>query len=817
MLRNLIIITLRNIKRQKGFSVLHVLGLSLGITCCLIVGLYAINEFGYDKFHTKAERIYRINQTFIWGDDDALFGSTGPAVAQAISAEVPEFEIVTRIHQPGSFLVSNETEFGNRVFDETSILAVDDSFFDVFTFPLVSGNPDYALSNPQSLVITERMAQKYFGDQQAFGQSLVLGEGENRKSYQITGVAKNLPSNSHITFDFLISMNSIPRVARASDSWIWTTFVTFGLLRPDANPALVAEKVAAVPGKYLEAFLQKYRGMSYEEFLASGDEWNLYMQPLLDIHLKSTHVYSRLNDINDIKMVYTLMLVAGFILILSLINFVNLSTARATARAKEVGVRKVIGSGKSLLIYQFLMESVMYAVVAACFALLLTELLLPLINPILNEELSLTTFINPLEVLGLFLGVLFIGVLGGVYPAFFLSSFRPIEALRKRGTSYLQGSALRNSLVTIQFAISIALLSCTLIIQDQVSFWNNLDLGFERENRIVISNAQRLGTNQDVFMNMLLANPAVSGVTESSDAPPQIFDSDGFGRKGSSHMNIDIHYVTADENFLEVFGLELVTGEYFRKGQKDSSLMIANRQLIKSFDLGSPEEAIGKQISYYENDFKIIGVIDDFQTLSDVPYPLGIFHENAPLWSNKNRQIIIAFNQSMSGNELASFIDGTRQQWASLAFGTPLIYSFLDEEYLRLFDSAITFGTILRGLTLLAVIIACLGLIGLVAYAIEKRNKEIGIRKVLGASATNIWLLLSGGFARFLIIGFSVAAPISWYMMSDWLEQYPVRKEISFVVILGSGILMMCIAAITMSFQTLRASQMNPVEYLSEE
>ncbi|MEQ8546780.1 MAG: ABC transporter permease [Cyclobacteriaceae bacterium] len=819
MLRNLFIVTLRNLKRQKFFAVLNTLGLSLGIGSCLIIGLYVHHELTYDQFHEKIDRIYRINQTFIWGDDDALFGSTGPAVRGAIEREVPEFETLTRVHPTGDLLVSNMKDGELIVFEETKILAVDENFFEVFSFPLTRGNNQKALVNPNGIVITEETALKYFETTDVVGRQLEIGEADNRKNYQITGVAKNVPLNSHIEFDFLLSMTSFPNVKKRDDSWMWTTFVTFGTIREDANVEEVAQKVAAVPGKYLEAFLQKYRGISYEEFLASGEEWDLYIQPMSDIHLRSTHVYSRLNQVGDITNIYILMIIGGLILGLSLINYINLATARSTTRAKEVGIRKVIGSGKYQLMGQFLAESMVYVFIAAIISFFLVEFVLPVINQATEQSLSIAPLFSPVVLLVIVFGLVLVGLCSGLYPAFYLSAFRPSQVLKGNLTNGLKNGGTRNALVTVQFIISITMITCTLVMQDQVTHWRQIDLGFEKENKLIIKNAQRLGTSTEAFKQEILADARVKGVTITSDTPPIVFDFDNFNKKGEEDKSLNVNYLTADEEFLDIYGLQLIQGRNFDNGRNEKSNIIVNEYLTKAFGFDNPVDAINERIGYGgDTEFEIIGIIKDFNSsLSHTKYPFAVFPHNAPIFRNTETSLTLNLHENMSPKEVKSLITSVNATWNSLNAKAPFDYTFADQDYLQFFDQTIKMGEILNGLAILAVFIACLGLIGLITFVIEKRNKEIGIRKVLGASVAHIWILLSGSFGKLLVLGFLIAAPLSWYLMNEWLQNFELRISISLITIGAAGFIMLVMAVATISVQTIKATMINPVDYLKDE
>lgn len=820
MISTLFTTAIRSIKRQKFFAFIHVIGLSLGLMVCIMIALYTSNEMSYDQFHSNADRIYRINETFIWGDDDALFGSTGPAVMHALKEEIPEFEKLTRVHPVGPMVVSKPSSNQQIIFEEEGVLAVDETFLEIFTFPLSQGDENTALSLPNSIILTEEMASKYFQKEDPLGKYLEVGEGSEKKSYKITGVAENVPTNSHIEFDFLISMTSLPQVANRRDSWMWTMFVTFGMLREDANPQAVADKVAAVPGKYLEAFLQKYRGVSYKEFIESGEEWDLYIQPLLDIHLRSTNVYSRLNQIGNIQNIYILWGIGGLILILSLINFVNLSTAKSSSRAKEVGIRKVIGSGRSNLIYQFLSESLIYVIASVLIGFFLTELLLPAFNTIAETELDTRTLINPVAIAIILLSTIVIGVLGGTYPAFYLSSFQPAKVLKGKLSLGVKDGKIRNVLVTAQFAISITMIACTLIVKDQVSYWINYDLGFDKENKVIIEHLNRLGnqSQMETYRNELLSNPKVEHVSIVSDTPPMIYDFDNFERRGSKNYNLSVNYLTADESFIPSFDIQVLEGRGLEKGFFDSTNIVVNEYFVQAFGFESNQHAIGQDIQYHTVNFKIVGVVNDFNTsLSEVKYPVAIMDHNSPIFRNPQTKLVIDMHESMSSDEIQGLLKSAEVKWQDFTARSPFTYTFVDQEYAEIFTQTIKFGKLLTGFSMLAVVIACLGLFGLVAYVIEKRIKEIGVRKILGATATNIWMMLSGEFGKLMLIGFIIAAPLSWYMMNQWIQNYELRTSISFITIGLSGIIMIVVAILTTSFQTLKASKVNPVDQLKEE
>jgi putative ABC transport system permease protein len=818
MLRNLVVVAFRNLFRHKFFSILNLLGLSIGFGACLVIWMYVTHEKSYDSFHVNADRIYRINQTFIWGDDDALFSSTGPAVRQAIAEEVPEFEQLTRIHTPGSSIITTSNESNDLiVFDEENILAADENFFEIFSFELLQGNPTTALAEPNSIVITETTASKFFEEENVIGNELMYGEDIDRKTLKVTGVVKDIPINSHIQFDYLISMSTYPRVKQAHDSWMWTTFVTFGLLRPDADPELVAAKVAELPGKYLEAFLQKYRGISYEEFLESGETWDLYIEPLQAVHLSAGEVYSRLNQTNNKQIIYILLFVGALISSLSLINYINLSTAKATTRAKEVGVRKVIGSSKTQLIRQFLFESFLYVMLASAMALLLVESSLPMINDATGLSLSLAASLQPQNWISFAVILLGVSMISSLYPAWILSSFSPSSVLKTSSAQLAGGNGLRNALVAIQFSISILMIASTLIISDQVNYLKNLDLGFDRNNQLIVRNAQRLNHNLEPFAEELRSYAHVDHVSISSDTPPLIFDFDNFYRDDEENINLAVNYMTADEHFLDAYDLKLTHGRNLSREFNDSLNIVVNHQFLQSFQLGSPEEAMQEKVKYNQTAFNIVGVIDDFETsLSNQTYPTAILDPKAPIFRNPKTHITVKVSDNVSGDQMKTIVATIQGLWNKNQ-QLPFDYTFADLEYNEMFQENIQFGKLMGSLAVLSIVIACLGLIGLVAFVLEKRKKEIGIRKVLGASIHQIWLMLSRSFGWLMLIGLIVGGSISWVIMQNWLAEFAVRKDITIWPVIYSGVIMLGIALAAVSMQIINAARVNPVDYLHEE
>ena len=594
MFRNLIKVALRNIKKEKFFSLLNISGLAVGTVCILFIVLYIDEERSYDQFHEHADRIYRINQTFIWGDDDNLFSSTGPGVAEAVRTEIPEFEEVTRVMAPFSREISYEKRVPYVIFEQEDILSVDDNFLKVFTFPLVQGDEQTALAEPYSIALTETTAERYFGDEPALGEILWLGQGEERQPYTVTAIFQDVPTNSHIDFDALISMNSVPRVERDSWSWIWTTFVTFGLLDEKADPQEIqlAERLSETPRKHAGVSLQRLQSISFEEWEAQGKEWKLYHQPLLDVHLYSSNVYNRLNEVGDIMMVYIFASIGFLIFVMCLINFINLTTARSFGRAKEIGIRKVVGSTKRGLMFQFLAESVLISGFSIVLGAFLLEVLMPVFNTLSGKEIVFDILNRPVLLAVLCISPVLVGTLAGLYPAFFMTAFPTIRSLKNKISDGKGGSLFRNGLVVVQFAVSIIFIASTIIVFNQLQYQRNLHLGFDRSNKLIIEQVDRLGNSVEAFKAEVQKISSVKGASVSDATPPYIYNFDNFSLKGSDQSEFPLNYILSDEDFTDIYGLQLLAGRAFGEEFNERNRGLVNESMVRYLGFEEADEII---------------------------------------------------------------------------------------------------------------------------------------------------------------------------------------------------------------------------------
>ncbi|MBO3700410.1 ABC transporter permease [Roseivirga sp. E12] len=833
MLINMLTIAWRSATRHKQFTLLNILGLSIGITASLLIGLYVLEEMSYDNFHTKGDRIYRINQSMIWGDWKDEFGSTGPNLAVALRSDVPEFEEVTRLRSPGRQLVSYQADEGKLVsFRERGILIAEQNFFNIFSLPLLEGSVDQALLTPLSVVITEKMALKYFGDEEPIGKTLKIDEerGEVR-SFIVTAVMANMPTNSHIQFDMLTSMSSYPNIKRREYQWMWTQFGTYGLVLPDTDIESLEAKIQAIPPKWAGV---RALGKTFDEFV-EGKEWSLFMQPIRDVYMQSASSGNRFGPSGDRVYVQIFGAVGLLILLLSSINFMNLSTARSANRAKEVGIRKTLGSPKRALIRQFMFESIMFVLVSTIIALVATEVSLSAFNTLANTSLSLySKLVNPsfIALLGGF--ILFLGIATGSYPAFYLSSFNPIEVLKGKLSTGFKGKSVRNGLVVFQFTITIALIICALFVQKQLDYASNENLGFDSDNILQIHNIELLNSNnQETFQTLLKSNTAFEEIGLSDAVPPNIWGEDNYRpADDTENKGINLNRLRASEEYLNMLDLEFSTGRSFDKTlETDKYKIILNETAVRDFGWGIKENytedsPIGKQITFVDNNevilFEVIGVVKDFN-FNSVKYEIGpllIVHEdNDLMWESGRDFISIRLNKDFvqKTSDLSALLKDVESKLSDINPGVPFEYSLMDQNFEAQFRTEQQMGQVLNVFTVMALSIACLGLFGLAAFSAEQRKKELGVRKILGASVYRLMYVFTAEFTVLVFIALLIASPLAYLFVKDWLTNFAYTTPITPVVFIGAAIGSLGLAWITIGLQSLRAANTNPVEVLRDE
>ncbi|MEM6735802.1 MAG: ABC transporter permease, partial [Bacteroidota bacterium] len=575
------VLFLRNFRRNRLFSFVNVLGLTAGFFTSILIYLYVQSELSYDKFHEKGERIYRVNQTFIWGDDNPnQFSSTGPGVGYSISEEIPEVDQVVRILTANDALpITLYLDGKEKFFNDEEVFAVDSNFFEVFSFSLTAGNIKTALKEPRSVILKYEAAIKFFGSTDVIGKLMTMDNGE---TFKVTGVLSRINQNSYLDdFDLLISMNSIPRVSRSGWNWIWTMFETYILIREDAIFENLEEKIAALPKKHAKESLEAM-GYTYEEYVAAGKEWNLFLQPFTEIRLHSAHVYNRLSEAGDVKVVLALIGSAVFLLILSCINFINLSTAKFTSMAKDVALRKVLGGTKSTFIKRFFGESLAYCLISAMVAFLLLHYTIPLINQSLDTSFSFSN-VDPL-ILGSFVAILIsvTSVISGFYPFLFFNAFKPTSAMKGEFKTGNRGIGLRNGMLVVQYALSFILIVATFTIYHQLNYFRNADVGFEKENILIVENVDWTGS-QEEFTDEIAKIKGVAGTSLSDSSPRYISNGAQFIPYEPDAGSIPLNFAVADENYLDLLRMELVLGRYFDKSySSDSAAVLINETAART-------------------------------------------------------------------------------------------------------------------------------------------------------------------------------------------------------------------------------------------
>jgi putative ABC transport system permease protein len=825
MFKNFIQLFVRNLQRQKLFSLINLLGLSVSITSTLLIYLYVRHEFSYDDFHPHTNRLYRVNQTFIWGENsDNHFSRTGPGVAHAMKEEFPEVELITSLHTPGSFIVSyTNPQREVKTFEETEIFSADSNFFKVFNFPLLMGDEHSAFKNSNTLMMTRSTAEKYFGKEDPLGKLVRLGipNDDKTETYEVTGVIEDVPTNSTIQFDVLLSSKNF-EIEKRHWSWVWTQLETFVLLSESADINNVRAKLATIPAKRAEETLQRVMNITYDEYVKSGKKWELFLQPITSLHLPDHTVVGSFPDTGNIKVIYSLIGAAIFIVLLSCINFMNLSTAQFTRRVKEASVRKILGLSKTELGAGYFYEAMLFCFIGLAAAIALTELLLPYFNLVTGKTLELRLFSSPTLLLGVLGGVILMALVSSFYPAVFLSSFRPVEAIKGKIKPGKQGKSFRNGLVVFQFSVSIVLIICTAVVFQQLKYVSEKDLGFDKENVVQLNHAEA-AKNAKSLVQAMASLPHVVHASRCSSTPPSIFGGDKFTAEGLNGENFSLNYTSADENFIPTLAIRLKYGRNFsEQNPSDVNSVIINEATIKRIGWKDDDSVIGRKINYPNSnsiDFEIIGVVSDFNywSLANSIEPMGIFHiDNPNIFHGGKRFVALRIDtkDKEGWNQLSSEIAST---WKQHAGDAPFDYGFIDDYFTDTFKSQQKFGLVLVIIAGLAILIASLGLLGMIIYSLEQRTKEIGIRKVSGASVWNILTLISSGYFRLIVAAFVIAAPISYFMMKDWLEDFEYRISPSPWIFLSTGFLVLLIASLITSYHSLKAATTNPVDALKDE
>ena len=798
----------RSLRKNKIFSILNITGLSIGLACSLLIALYVLDELSYDRFNARADQIYRIDEQVKFGDFN-YNGAWVPAVmGPSFARDFNQIEQYTRIKSSPGVVVRK----GSENIQEDRVAYADPSLFDVFTINMIAGNRKTALKEPHSLVMTESAAMKYFNSLDILGKTILI-DGTN--NYKITGVIKDIPRQSHFNFDLFMPISELN--SGMNPSWLNYNFQTYLLLKPGTDTRKFEKQLNAAFEQYLYPQFKTDLNTSGDDFKKAGNFIKCSLMPLTDIHLYS-HLADELGINGSIQYVYIFSAIAIFILLLACINFMNLSTASSANRAKEVGVRKVLGSMKNNLIAQFLTESLVACFLSFIIAIAVAALLLPLFNQLADKAISVSVLFSPSIVSGIVALLILVSLISGGYPAFFLSSFQPIKVLKGSLSTGFKGSALRNTLVVLQFTISV-------IFDDrdagylplQLRYIRDKDLGFNKEQVLpLLQNSSALDNNTKPFTDELLKMPGVKNVTSSGFLPVSgVRTSQGFTTvpqyDGKNFTLMQSWPV--DERYLPTFQIQLKRGRNFSaQFPTDSTAVIINETAAKIYGRVDP---VNKKL-YMLTDLKgslvaynIIGVIKDFNfnSLRDQVVPLVLNLQQ------DNRGMAVR----ISTRDIPGLLNEIKTRWNAMVSSQPFSYTFLDEEFNKQYSADQRTGKIFLVFSILAILIACLGLFGLVTFAAEQRVKEIGIRKVLGAKITNILELLSRDFIKLLVLSICIASPVAWWAMNKWLQDFAYRISISWWIFVTVGSICLLIALITISFQAIKAAVANPVTSLRSE
>ena len=811
MIKNYFKIALRNLWKHKGFSAINIIGLAMGLACFIMIAMYVTDEISYDRYNDKADRIYRINSDIRFGGTDLIMAVSSDPMGATLKKDYPQVEEYARLYASnGSKLIKK----GNDYINEDRVANADSTLFNVFTFPAIAGNTKTALNEPNTVVITESTAKKYFGGiGEAMGKNVETNENGSTL-YKVTAVIKDIPHNSHFNFDFFFSMDN---VNYGFGNFLSQNFHTYILLKPGTDYREFNKNFPVFIKKYILPQAKQFMKIeSMEDFVKTGNKMEYSLMPITDIHLHSSRI-AELGVNGNIQYVYIFSAVALFILLLACINFMNLSTARSAGRAKEVGIRKVLGTEKKSLIGQFLTESTLMAFIALILAFVLTAFSLSWFNSIAGKEMYISTLFKPQFLIFLLLLPVIVGLLAGSYPAFFLSSLQPIAVLKGKINAGFKKSNLRSFLVVFQFATSIILIIGTIIIYRQLNHIQTTKLGFNKDQVLVVDNPGVPRENREAFKNEIAKLGGVKSASFAGYLPVSNSSRNDNTYSTEAVMNekngFNMQNWSIDYNYIPTLGMEIIKGRNFSSEfGSDSSGMIINESTAKVIGFNDP---VGKKI-YTTNgpgqgpvSYTIIGVVKNFnyESLRKNVGPLCFLLGNNR-WATAYR---------VATTDITGLVKNIESKYKEMAPGMPFSYQFLDESFDNMYREEQRVGKVALTFSLLAVLIACLGLFGLATYMAEQRTKEIGVRKVLGASVPNIISMLSKDFLRLVLISIVFAVPVAWWGMNKWLEDFAYRISINWWIFIVAGAVALLIALATVSFQAIKAALANPVKSLRTE
>ncbi len=800
MLENYFKVALRNILKHKFYSILNIAGLAFGLTACFLIGLYIFDELSFDKFHKDSENIYCVALHGKIGGQEIYTSSSCPPLSQEMVSEIPGVEQAIRVNPWRNVVMKYE----DKAFTETKALLVDSNFFEFFSFKLLEGDVKTALKEPNTMVITKESAVRYFGDQSAIGQLITVGN--DNKAFKVTGVAEEAPANSQIQYDMLLSSESDEDMK--ANGWTNNGLYTYFRKNPKTTIESINTKLRAFVEEHVAPELEQGFGVSFKEFEKQGGVYAYYAYSLGSSHLYQTELNDGISPRSDVKYVYIMGAVGIFILLIACINFMNLSTARSASRAKEVGLRKTLGSVRSKLVAQFLSESFVYTFVSTVLAVVAVYLLLPAFNLLSAKELVFSTLLNPVILTGVIAVFLIVSLLAGSYPAFYLTSFKPVDVLKGKVKAGMRSKGIRSALVVVQFTISITLIISTMIVFNQLSYLQEKNIGLDKQNVLIIRNARRLTTNMTAFKESV---NGLAGLKASytNNVFPGVNNTTVFRTSGTDQDRIMGAYF-ADYDHLNVLKIELKEGRYFSKDfPSDSTACVINEAAVKELGWTDPlHQKLTNNNAAKPFDMEVVGVVKDFnfESFKSKIRPLVI--QLTP----KANNLLIRYEGS--ANEAVKKVETI---WKRTAANEPFEYAFLDQNFDELFREEQKLGQLFTVMTGIAIFVACLGLLGLASFTAEQRTKEIGIRKVMGATVTSVSTLLSKEFMVLVGISFAIAAGLAWYTMDSWLSSFAYRIELGVGVFLLGGIIAASIAWLTVSFHFIKAARSNPSDSLRYE
>ncbi len=803
MFKNFLKVAWRNMSRYKSFSFINILGLAIGIACSIMIMLFVFYEKSYDNYHEKTGRIYRVAVRASIGDTKIHQTYSSAITFLKLLEEFPEIETGVKFLNIGQIPI----KYLGQTHYEDNVFAVDSTFYDVFSVPLIFGNPKKVLVEPNTMVISESTAGRYFGRIDVTGEVLTYESprGEGDIDYKITGISEDMPSNSHFHYDFLVSLTSFPQLIN-NTGWTSNNFITYLVLVEGASKDSLEVK--------LKDFTRKYMGgESFDDWVSKGNYWEYYLQPLTDIHLTSD-LNGEFEPNGNETYVYIFSIIGFIILLIACINFMNLTTAKSSLRIREVGMRKVVGSLRNKLIRQFITESVFLSFIALVIGIIIVESLMPVYRNFVGCPLEIHYFDNWIIIPSFILLGVVVGIVSGSYPALLLSSFKPVMILKGQTGTGKSGYWLRNILVIIQFSISIFLIIATLVVYQQLLYFQNKELGFDKEQVLVIHNPGSLGDYAEPLKETLLKQSTILSVSGSASLPGTGFSNIGFGAEGVEE-SFTLNLCICDYDFLQTLKLKLADGRFFSRGfPSDSAAVVLNR---KAVELLAWDDPLGRKINNWSNErgiFHVIGVVEDYhyESLHSEIRPQALFLSDGYYKRNENY-----ISVRLQTDRIRSSINEIEKIWNEFVPDTPFEYSFLDDDYEHLYDNEIRTRKLFTIFSLLAIFIACLGLYGLASYIAEQKVKEIGIRKVLGANVSGIVNQLNLSFAKWVLMANIFAWPAAWFIMKKWLQNFAFRIDIPWWFFVAAASLALLIAVIITSLRTIGAALQNPAESLRYE